>query len=108
MHLRIPELQFALHLLDLFADAAELFFDLEQIVDVLALLFQHVDQTLLHHPRILKSRVGVEIRLGNVFGAERLVLQFAEPANLLQKSMEIFRQDLDDNSAAQFPIRLLV
>ena len=38
---------------------------------------------------------------------ERLVLQFAEPANFLQKTIQIFRQDLDDHLAAQFSVRLL-
>ena len=73
LDLRIPEFQLTLHLFDLLAYAGEFLLDLKQVVDVIAFLFQHVDQTRLHYARILQARVGVEIRLGDVFSSERLV-----------------------------------
>ncbi len=85
LHLGIPILQFALHFLDLFANATEFLLHLEQIGNLAGLGFQHVDQTLLHHACVLEPRIGIEVRLRHVFGAECLVLQLAKPANFLQK-----------------------
>ena len=108
LHLRIPILELALHLLDLLAHASQLFFNLKQIGDFARLRFQHVDQALLHHACVLEPCIGVEIRFRNVFRAERLILQFAKSANFLQKAIKIFRQNLDHDLAAQLSICLFL
>ena len=50
--------------------------------------------------------IGVEILFGHVFRAERLVLQLAEAAQFQEKRVERFRQNFDDDLAAQFSVGL--
>ena len=96
-----------MHLLDLLTHTPQFLLDLEQVVNVIAFLFQHVDQALFHHARIFQARFGVEVRFGHVLRAEGLIFQFAQPANFLKKPVEIFWQNLYDDLAFQFSVCLL-
>ncbi len=104
--LRIHVFEFALHFLDRGADASQFLLHFEQVGDLVAFRFQDVDQPRLHHARILQARVGIEILLRHVVRPERLVLQFAEPAEFQEKRVERFRKNFDDNLAAQFSVCL--
>jgi hypothetical protein len=62
----------------------------------------------LHHAGAVQTRVGVEILLRHVLGAERLILHLAEAAKLQQEAIEMLRENLDDDLALQLPVLLLV
>ena len=58
--------------------------------------------------RVFQPGIRVKVCLGHVFRAKCLVLQLAKPANLLQETIQIFRQHFDDNLATQFSICLFL